>query len=167
MVSFSFWTSPVMCFSFCCSLAASCSVSFMANWTNNDRTTLDCGNNIVFYLNEQFSDVPTCTRIFLFWDSSAWTRSLSALFSASSFSFCSLARCILIRSVTRRNHSHPLVRFIWISMFADDLVARFQMEPNAIMSNQAECHWTGLCEVILQPLMWNNTHNEISSVVFR
>lgn len=147
-----------MFFSFCCSLAAFCSVSFMANWTNNGHMALDCCNNIiVFYLDEQFSDIPTCTRIFLFWDSNVWICSLNALFSASSFSFCSLARCSLIRSVTRRNHSHPLVIIIiLISLFADDLVARFQMDPNVIMSNQPEYHWTRVCEYILLHLArWN------------
>lgn len=51
MVSFPFWTSPLMFLSFCCSLAASCSASCIANWTNTDHTPLGRSkNNLSFFL---------------------------------------------------------------------------------------------------------------------
>lgn len=57
-----------------------------------------------------FSEIPTWTRRFFFSDSKVRTLSFIALFSASSLSFCSLARCSFIISIKRQNHSHEYVR---------------------------------------------------------
>lgn len=67
---------------------------------------------IIFIWIKLFSKIPTWTRRFFFSDSEVRTRSLRALFSASSLSFCSLARCSFIISMKRQSHSHEYLRKI-------------------------------------------------------